>query len=133
MRQQFVHAHMLHIIHIQLWKPACDIVDQDITPAHNAKFIGCKALFVIVHNIRNPMHCHCRLSTSCDTLHNDIVKWTFPYDLILFFLDCGNNISQHSIAVFAQVLHQQLIICRHITVIKALHTPLFDVIGPFQA
>ncbi len=123
---------MLYVVHIQLRETACDVVDQNIAAAHDAELVGHKALLVVVHNIGDPVYCHRGLPAPGNALHEDVVKGAFPYDLVLFLLDRGDDIAEHGVPVLAQVLYQQLVVCRHIAVIKTLQTPPINVIGAFQ-
>ena len=78
------------------------------------------------------MHRHRGLPAARHPLHENVVKRAFPYDLILLFLDRGDDIAEHGVPVFAQVFYQQFIICSHITVIKTLKTPLLNIVRAFE-
>lgn len=132
MCQKFVHPHMLHIIYIQLRETACYIVDQDITPSHDTELIGHKALFIIVHNIRNPVHRYRGLPASGNSLYENVVERALPYDLVLFLLYRSDDIPEHGVPVLAQILYQKLIICRHIAVIKTLQASSLNIIRSFE-
>ena len=123
---------MFDIINIQLRQTSCNIINQNITSANNTELIRSKTFLIIIHHIRNPVHCYRSLTTSCHPLHDHIMKRTGANDLILFLLDRSNNITQYNIPVLTQVLHQQFIISRHITVIKTLQLTVFYIIGAFQ-
>ena len=75
------------------------------------------------------MHSHCGLAAARHALDDQIGKGGLADDGILFLLDGGNDLSQHGILVFGQILHQQFVAGGHITVIVAQESAVFHAVG----
>ncbi len=126
--KQLLHSHLGHAVHIQLRQHARYIIQQNAVAANNIKVLRAKHCFVIIKNIRNPVHRHCRLAGTCHALDNHIRSRRLADNLILFFLYRSNNFPKHSFFIFRQILGQQLIVCYNVRIIKILQPVRLDFI-----
>ena len=78
------------------------------------------------------MHGHRGFSAARHSLNEDIAKGPFPDNLILFLLDRGDDLPQHHLFIFSQILNQQLIVGSYVTVIISQQLSLLHVIRPLQ-
>ena len=77
------------------------------------------------------MHGDGCLSRTGYTLYNDIGLWRTPDNQILFFLNRCNDLTEHRLLVFRQILCQKFIICHHIGIKKIFQMIIFNLIRAF--
>ncbi len=119
-------------VHIQIRKHAGNIVQQDPVASHDIKILRAETILIIVQNIRDPVHGYRGFSGTGHSLDNHIMIGRFADNLILFFLNRGYNLSQHSLFVARQIFGQQIIVGNHFTVKIVQKLSLLNLIGTFQ-
>ncbi len=78
------------------------------------------------------MHGHCGLAGTGHPLDDDVVIRGFAYDVVLLFLDGGDDLSQDSLLVFCQVFCQQFVVGHHLAVVVIQKLSVLDLICALQ-
>ena len=64
------------------------------------------------------MHGDRRLPAACHSLYNHAAVRRLADNIILFLLDCGDNLAEHGLLVFRQIFCQQLIVRDHLRIVE---------------
>ena len=129
--KKFFHGHLTHAVDIQVRQDAGDIIQQDAVAAYDIEIIGAETFFIIVENIRDPVHGHGGLTGTCHALHDDVVEGGLADDLILLFLDRGDDLAQYGLLVFGQIFGEKFVGGNHFAVEIIKQLTRFYLVGAF--
>ena len=131
--EKLIHARFLDMIHIEVRKPADNVIQQHVARSDDAEIIVSVALPVVIENVRDLVKRDRRFSRAGHALHDRVPVRTFADDRVLLVLNGRDNVSEHHILVLREVLDQQLVVGRDITVVVTVQDTLLDIVGALKA
>ncbi len=78
------------------------------------------------------MHCHGGFARACHALDDQTVIGGLADNIVLLFLDGGDDLPQHSLLVPGKVFGQKIVIGNHFCVIKIEEPAILNLVGSFQ-
>ena len=130
--EKLLHGHLLHAVYVQVRKHSGDVLQQDPVASHNVKIFRLKPLLIVIENVGDPVHGHCGFSRSRHALYDHVVVGRAADDIILLLLNGGDDLTQHGLLVFCQILRQQIVVGHHLGIVKIQELSFLDLVGPLS-